>query len=249
MSSIVISFIVFACVLGGGLLGLLLRSALPEQHLSGDSKDAVKVGMGLVGTMAALVLGLLVASAKASYDAQGSQLVQLAANVVLLDRLLAHYGPETKEARDVLREAVTRFLDKTWSKTGTGSPGETPGGGEPLFDKIQALSPKDDRQRSLQAQAWSLLMSLGQMRWLMYEQGITSVSMPLLVVLVLWLALILGSLGLFAPANATVITSMSICALSVSAAIFLILEMYVPFSGPIHLSDAPVRAALAQLGQ
>jgi hypothetical protein len=249
MSSITVSLIVFGCVFAGGLLGLFLHAALPEHHLSGDSKDAVKVGVGLVGTMAALVLGLLVASAKASYDAQGAQLIQLSANVVLLDRLLAHYGPETKEARDVLRERVTRFLEATWSKTSTASTGASPGSGEAIYDKIQGLLPKDDRQRSLQAQAWSLAMSLGQMRWMMYEQGTTSVSMPLLIVLVMWLTLIFGSFGLFAPANITVITSMCICAISVSAAIFLILEMYAPFSGTIQLSSAPVRAALAHLGQ
>jgi hypothetical protein len=249
MSSITTSLIVFVCILGSGLFGLLLHAALPERHLSGDSKDAVKVGVGLVGTMAALVLGLLVASAKASYDAQGAQLIQLSANVVLLDRVLAHYGAETKEARDLLRERVTRFLEVTWSPTSADSTGAAPGSGEAIYDKIQGLSPKDDRQRSLQAQAWSLAMSLGQMRWLMYEQGTTSVSMPLLVVLVLWLMLIFGSFGLFAPANGTVITSMCICALSVSAAIFLILEMYAPFSGTIQLSSAPVRAALAHLSQ
>src|SRR5262249_43513971 len=137
----------------------------------------------------------------------------------------------------------------TWSKTSAGSAGAAPGSAEALYDKIQGLSPKDDKQRSLQAQAWSLVLSLGQMRWLMYEQGVTSVSTPLLVILVLWLTLIFGSFGLFAPANMTVITSMCICAISVSAAIFLILEMYAPFSGTIQLSSAPVRAALAHLGQ
>ena len=246
MRSIGISAIVFVCIFGASLLGMLLRSTLPEHHLSSDSKDAVKVGIGLVGTMAALVLGLLVASAKGNYDSQGAALTQLAANVVMLDRMLAHYGPETKEVRDSLRLAVNSFIDSVWSKTGSGL---VPGGNEIVYEKIQGLSPKDDRQRALQAQALSIAMSSAQTRWLMYEQGVASVSMPLLVVLVLWLSLILGSFGLFAPANGTVITSMCICALAVSAAIFLILEMYSPFSGMIQLSSAPLQAALAHLGQ
>jgi hypothetical protein len=191
-------------------------------------------------------LGLLVASAKGNYDSQGAALTQLAANVVMLDRMLAHYGPETKEVRDSLRLAVNSFIDSVWSKTGSGL---VPGGNEIVYEKIQGLSPKDDRQRALQAQALSIAMSSAQTRWLMYEQGVASVSMPLLVVLVLWLSLILGSFGLFAPANGTVITSMCICALAVSAAIFLILEMYSPFSGMIQLSSAPLQAALAHLGQ
>jgi hypothetical protein len=241
-----ISSIVFVCIFGSGLLGMLVRSALPDHHLTSDSKDAVKVGMGLVGTMAALVLGLLVASAKGNYDSQGASLTQLAANVVMLDRIFAHYGPETKEDRELLRRGLTGFIDSVWSKTGS-SPAPT--GNEILYEKIEELSPKDDRQRTFQAQALSIAMSIGQTRWLMYEQGIASVSMPLLVVLVLWLSLILGSFGLFAPINGTVVTSLCLCALSVSAAIFLILEMYSPFSGMIRLSSAPLQAALAHLGK
>jgi hypothetical protein len=231
-------------------LGLLLKKVLPEQHLTSDSKDAVKLGMGLVGTMAALVLGLLVASAKGSYDAQGAALTQLGSNVVVLDRILAHYGPETKEARDLLRSAVGHFVDTVWAKSAANAPGGPPGGNyEGLYDMIQGLSPKDDKQRSLQTQALAIALSLGQTRWAMYEQGLGSVSMPLLVILVLWLSLILASFGLFAPVNGTVIASLCACALSVSAAIFLILEMYSPFSGTIHLSSVPMRAALARLGQ
>src|SRR5262245_22958760 len=123
MSSIIISLIVFACVFGGALLGILLHAVLPEQHLSAESKDIVKLGMGLVGTMAALVLGLLIASAKGYYDAQSAELTQMSTNVVLLDRLLAQYGPETKEARTLLRGAVDRMLDQIWSKGGARASG------------------------------------------------------------------------------------------------------------------------------
>ena len=169
----------------------------------------------------------------------------------MLDRVFAHYGPETKEARDLLRAVVARVLDGMWSKDGASSAPSEPSSasGDPVFEKLQGLSPKDDRQRLLQTQALNLAIGLGQTRWLMYEQGTTSASVPLLVVLVLWLTLILGSFGLFAPANATVITSLCLSALSVSGAIFLILEMYSPYSGVIQVSNAPVRAALAHLGQ
>ena len=114
---------------------------------------------------------------------------------------------------------------------------------------MQGLSPKNDTQRSLQGQALSMAMDLGKTRWLMYEQATTSVSMPLLVVLVLWLAAIFISFGLFAPFNGTVVASLFVSALSVSGAIFLILEMYTPYAGVIQLSSAPLRAALAHLGQ
>lgn len=201
----------------------------------------------MIATMAALVLGLLVASAKNFYDTQSSDLTQLSANVVLLDRVLAHYGPETKEARDVLRGAVARSLNLIWHQDSQMAP--TAAGGEILYDKIQALSPQNDVQRTLKAQASSMAIDLGKLRWLMFEQGSASVSLPLLAVLVFWLAIVFASFGLFAPPNVTVIVTLFLCALSVSAAIFLILEMYMPFQGLMQLSSAPLRNALAHLGQ
>ena len=251
MSSTTISLIVFACVFGGALLGILLHAVLPQHHLGNESKDIVKLGMGLVGTMAALVLGLLVASAKGSYDAQSAELTQMSANVAVLDRALALYGPETKEARAMLRGAVVRILDQMWSKDGSSASPVPPSaaGGEVLYERIQGLSPTNDTQRSLQGQALSIAVDVGKMRYLMYAQQATSVSMPLLVVLVLWLTFIFISFGLFAPFNATVVSSLFVSALSVSGAIFLILEMYTPYSGVIAVSSAPLRAALAHLGQ
>jgi hypothetical protein len=216
-----------------------------------DSLDAVKMGMGLVATLSALVLGLLVASAKSSYGAQSSELTEMSSKIVLLDRVLAHYRPEATEVRDLLHSSVARALDQMWSKDRTSSSQLEPrsAGGEALFDKIQTLSAKDEAQRSLKAQALSIAMSIGQTRWLMYEQGAASISMPLLIVLVFWLTALFISFGLFAPHNATVVASLLISALSVSGAILLILEMYAPYAGLIQVSRAPLRAALAYLGK
>jgi hypothetical protein len=251
MISIKISLIVFACVFGGALLGILLHAVLPQHHLSAESKDIVKLGMGLVGTMAALVLGLLVASAKSSYDTQSAEMTQLTANIALLDRVLAHYGSETNESRDLLRETVTRVVNQIWSEDGAivgPSPPQSAGGGV-LYDKIQGLSPKNDAQRILKNQALSIAMDTGKLRQLMFAQSPAAVSIPLLVVLVLWLTVIFISFGLFAPFNATVVSSLFVSAFSVSGAIFLILDMYTPYTGVIAISDAPLHIALAQLGR
>ena len=203
MSSITISLIVFACVFGGAVFGILFRAALPEHHLSADSKDVVKLGMGLVATMAALVLGLLVSSAKGSYDTQSSEVTEMSAKIVFLDRILAHYGPETKEARDALRSAVVGSVDLIWpqerERTSEGKPPSTHA--ETLLDKIQILAPKDDKQRWIQSEALSEAVALGQTRWLLYEQGASSVSWPMITILVFWLTAIFVSFGLFAPGN------------------------------------------------
>jgi hypothetical protein len=251
MISVKISLIVFTCIFGGAALGILLHAVLPQHHLSAESKDIVKLGMGLVGTMAALVLGLLVASAKNSYDTQSAEVTQLTSNVALLDRVLAHYGQETKESRNLLRETVARVVSQIWVEDGGSTRPASPqsAGGEVLYDKIQALAPKDDAQRSLKSQALTIVMETGKLRQLMFTQGTAAVSVPLLVVLVLWLTIIFISFGLFAPFNATVVSSLFLSALSVSGAIFLILDMYTPYTGVIGISSAPLQIALAQLAQ
>jgi len=251
MSAITVSLAVFACVFGGALLGMFLHSVLPQHHLSSESKDIVKLGMGLVGTMSALVLGLLVASAKGSYDAQSAELTRMSANVALLDRVLALYGSESKETRSLLRNAVGRALDQLWSNEGAGPARLTPqsAGGEIVYEKIPGLSPRNDTQRSLQGHALAIAMDIAKTRWLMYEQSANTVSLPLLIMLICWLTVVFISFGLFAPFNATVLSSLFVAALSVSGAVFLILEMYAPYTGVIQISSAPLRAALAHLGQ
>jgi hypothetical protein len=254
MSSIAISGIVFACIFGGTILGMILRAVLPAHHLTSETKDVVKLGMGLVGTMTALVLGLLIASAKSSFDTQRSGLAQLSANIILLDRALAHYGPEAKDARETLRASVADLLQHTWSKEKpqSGQPAEkteTAGRYEGLFEKIQELAAKTDAQRTLQAQALKTGTDIAQTRWLMFAQKGSSIPTPFLVVMVCWLALILASFSLFAPPNATVFATLLVCALAVSSAVFLILELDRPFEGMIQISGAPLRSALEQLGR
>ncbi len=254
MSSLTISCIVFACIFGGTLLGMLLRVLLPEKHLSAESKDLMKLGMGLLGTMTALVLGLLIASAKSSFDTQRNGLAQLSANIIMLDRTLAHYGSETNEARAMLRASVADMLQRSWPQENPQSgqaeaKSGTEGRYEGLYEKIQDLAPKTDAQRALQAQALKTGTDIAQTRWLLFAQKGSSIPTPFLVVMVCWLTLILGSFGLFAPPNATVFITLLVCALAVSSAVFLILELDRPFDGMIQISSAPLRGALAQLGR
>jgi hypothetical protein len=251
MNSVTIALIAFACVAGGAMIGLFLNAVLPSQHLSGDAKDTVKLGMGLIGTMTAILLGLLIASAKSSYDTQNDELTEMSAKVILLDRILAHYGPETKETRDLLRGAVSRVLEAVWPQGHPENSGAaaSPGGAEILYEKIQGLSPQSEAQRLTQNQALSVVIDLAKIRWLMFQQGMNSVSPPLLVVLVFWLALIFCSFGLLGSRTPIVVATLSLCALSVSAAIFLVVDMYSPLSGLVQISSAPLRAALAHLGK
>jgi hypothetical protein len=251
MSYIAVSSITFCLIFGAGLLGMLLRRVLPEDHLSDNSKDVVKLGMGLVGTMTALVLGLLIASAQEAYDAQSTALLQMSAKVISLDRTLARYGPETKEPREVLHSEVVHIIGRLWPKQMSQMAQLAPTSmlSGALYDAIGGLAPKEDRQRLLRSEGLTLAAEIGQARWLMFEQGTTMVSKPLVIVVVFWLTFIFLSWGLFAPVNGTVITTFFVAAVSVSAALFLIQEMYMPYAGIIRISSVPLRAALSQLGQ
>lgn len=251
MSPFAITLAAFGCVAGGVLLGSLSQFLLPDHHRSPETREVVRLGMALVGTTVALVLGLLIASGKSFYDTQNSEITEVAANVVLLDRVLVHYGPETKDARTLLRSSIARLLELTGPQADMNSVRSKPGSlsGEALFDKLQELTPQNDNQRLLQTQAVSLAIKLGQTRWLLFAQKSSSVPMPLLAMLVFWLALLFLSFALFVRPNVTVVSSLLISALAVCGAIFLILEMYEPYTGLIRVSTAPLQAALAQLAQ
>ena len=251
MSAAAIGVIVFACVFGGALFGMFLRVSLPEHHLSTDSKDFVKLGMGLIATMAALVLGLLIASAKNSYDIQRNELTQISASIIVLDRLLSKYGPETKEARDLLRRSVVHTLDEMWPEERSQAAQLEPGvSSDALYDKIYRLSPQNEDQRLLKSQTLTITLNLRQTRWLEVEQSRgSSIPRAVLAVLIFWLAIIFVSFGLFAPPNSTVLAVLFVCVLSVCGAIFLILELDGPFEGLIRIPSAPLRDALMHLGQ
>ena len=251
MSSITVGAIVFVGVFGAALVAMRLRAALPEHHLSADTKDTVKLAMGLVATMTALVLGLLVASAKGSYDAQKSAVIQMAAKVAFLDRILAHYGPDASEARALLRRGLEGAIVLIWpeNKSQEAQLAPTTTGGDALYEALQSLAPQTEGQRSLKSQALAIAFDLGQMRWLLFEQGGSSISTPLLVMVVFWIAILFCSFGLFGPSNSTAIAALLVAALSVSGAIFLILELDHPFDGLIRISSQPMRTVLSHLGQ
>jgi Protein of unknown function (DUF4239) len=224
---------------------------LPSHHLSTETKDIVMVVIALVGTMAALVLGLLIASAKSTYDTRRNQLLQVSADLILLDTALALYGPETKDVRAMLRRDAAAALAQFWPANGSG-PAITDrkaSSVEAVYNDIERLSPQNEAQRSLQHQAETIISDLGRTRVLLFEQLGSSIPVPFLVVLVFWLFIIFASFGVFAPRNGTIIAAFLVCALSVSAAIFLILELDRSFEGLLQISSAPLRAALAQLGQ
>jgi hypothetical protein len=254
MSNLIIASIVFACCLAAGLIGLMLHRVVPEHHLDDESKDTVKLVMGLIATLSALVLGLLIATAKSSYDAQQTAVQQLAADIIQFDQQLARFGPETKELRAQLLSDVSRVHALIWSPDGAGAAALDPMVSARDFDAIyrgvQDLVPGNAAQHDHQAKALEIGSTISRTRHLLQFVAITSqIPLPVLIVLVLWVVTLFLGFGLFARFNLTVIASLSVGALSIAAAILLILELNSPFSGLLRISDAPIQYALSHIGE
>jgi len=252
MGALSIAIVAFVVIIAAAWFGAYLRSVLPEHHLTPETESAVRIGVGLIATMAALVLGFLLASAKGSFDTKSEEVRSSAAKLILLDRNLRQYGVEADPIRVQLRTTARARLDHKWvDRSGLTVIEPLPTQGllalEQIQEGLRGLAPRNESQRILQARALQLSGDLAQTRWLLVEQVGRTIPVPFLVLLVTWIALIFVSLSMFAPNNWTVNTVLLACALSVSSAIFLIIEMDEPFGGVLHISDAPFRSAVDYL--
>lgn len=253
MSPFAIASIALICSFGAALVGMVLHVKLPDRHLDAESRDVVKLVMGLIATMAALVLSLLIASASTSYDRQSSELKAFSSDIILLDRALEFYGTDAKEMRDRLRDDIRRTHDVIWSPEGARpeylDSKEIRNSVKAFAERLQNLSPKTDTERTMQSQAMQAMQSIERSRLLMFEQLGGSIAWPFLAVLVFWVSVLFLGFGLFARFNATVTVALLVGALSVAGAIFLILELSEPYHGLMRISDEPLRNAMAQIDQ
>ena len=250
--------VTFVCTFSAALLGIFIRTALPPTHVSKESQDVVRLGMGLVATMTALLLGLVTAAAKGSFDSQDLAIKNTAAGILTLDRLLARYGPETQPTRDLLRRTVAARIETMWpsgKSTDTRSPlndsasvAKAGQAAEEIETEILQLLPRTDAQRWYKSEALKLTSEVMRTRWRLLSAG-GAVPKQFLIVVIFWLSMTFASFGLGAPRNATVVTVFVISTLSVAAAVFLIFELDAPFEGLIRISSAPMRFALANLGR
>jgi hypothetical protein len=251
MTYLLISLLVFALTFGGALVGTAVRPLLSEHHLHPDSRDVVKLATGLIGTLAALVLGLLIASAKSSFDQKTTQVRQMTANIILLDDLLAQYGPEATSVRNLLRQSIQPLANRIWHEeqipTGKLVRFESTAQASAFENELERLAPDNDLQRSLKSRAIQAFTEGAQIRLLLFAHAGGSIPTPFLVILVFWLSAIFVSFTLFARTNLVVITALLVCALSFACAIFLILELDNPFTGLMGISSATLRSALLPL--
>ena len=253
MHSLTVGLISAGVIFVGALFGIWLQRLLPGHHMNKETQDVVKLSAGTVATLTALVLGLLVSSAKSAFDTMNAGVVQGSAKIIFLDRTLARYGPETKPAREQLKRSIAAGIETVWPAEKTGVSAltafERANGMELVQEKLRGLTPQTDAQRQILGQAQQIVGDLGQSRWLLLEEAQIELPRSLLVILVFWLTLLFVSFGLFAPPNATAVTVLCVGACAVSAAIFLVLELSRPLDGIVKISSAPMWNALQHLGQ
>lgn len=255
MNPATVGVIAFAFTFGGVVVGLWLRRRLPTHHFDRPSEHVITRGIGLVATMTALVLGLVTASAKSSFDAVNDAVKESAVRVLALDRDLARYGPDTADIRAQLKQVIGERIEMVWPSdssrpvavdaTAAGMASRV----EALADALRALVPRDESQRVLQARAVDLAEGMLQARWVVMAGDEESVPTPFLVVLLFWLTVAFVSFGMFAPRNATVIAVLLVCAVSIGGALFLVLEMNGPFDGLLRVSADPLRFAYSHINR
>lgn len=251
MNALAVSLLICAVLILGSLTGIMLRRYLPETHLDSSTKDVVRLGCALVATMSGMVLGMLTSSAKANYDAQRDEIRALASQSALLDWLLTKYGPEAAPARVQLRDALAVMVKRIWNDGAIGAahlhPMQASPEGETVYESIRTLVPRDDLQRHYRDYALQSAHIVLQARLTLYHQTDTVMPELFLVVLVFWLFVLFASFSMFSPINATGFVALTLIALCVSGAIFVILELYRPFGGLMQIHSDMLRNAVAPL--
>ena len=250
MSSTAAFLVSFASILIGAAIGMGLKRLLPAGVLDGGSKEAVRLGAGFLSTLSALVIGLMIASAKNSYDTQNTNIRQLGANVVLVDQMLLKYGPETKTARTLLRELISTAASRIWQENAERNRHESTfvvsGTADRFYNLVEGLTPTNDEQASLKSRIVQATTEIGRTRVLVFTQSDNAIPVPFFIVLTFWLVVIFASFSVFAEPSPIVIASILVFALSVSSALFLIVDLSQPFDGLMQISNHHLRMVLQQ---
>jgi hypothetical protein len=248
--SLFVGLVVFVVIMAGAFAGLGLSQLLPAHHLSSETQSVVSLSMAVVATVSALVLGLLISNANNSFATYGREVTELSAEMLRLDRLLRHYGPETARARVLLQEYAARKTTELFPDDPANvSLGETATYNllERVEDEVLALKPANAREQWLVAQALTDAARIGEMRWILRQQVEQEIPGPVIALLVFWLTLLFGSFGLFAPRNVVSAITLTLCALAVAGAVGMMLELEKGFGGLVRVSPEPMRQAVRAL--
>jgi hypothetical protein len=250
MGSIGTTLVALGCMVCGVQLGNFLRRASPEHHRSGDSRDAIRSGAAVIGTLAALVLGLMVSSASKNFDAVNGGLTENAASYIDLDRILAQYGTDSQSTRNLLRQGVEAEIDRLWPAEGDDVPSMVYSPElEAVAGSIRDLKPQSESQQILKPRALQVLGDALKQRWLVVAHGHSYVPTVFVVIVVFWFTVLFAVFALLSPSNVTANSFMTFCTIAVAGGVFLVLDMSLPFEGLIRVNPAPMETVLKLLGR
>ena len=243
-----ISLVALFCIFGSALVGMILKDRLPDHHLNDESKHIIKAARSVVIGLAALTLGLLIATAKSSFDSKQTELKESAAKMIALNRLLLKEGPQTEKTRAALRQVAVNgiFIIEKITKEGMDHKLVSGEAMDNFVSSLRDLPEQNADQIWIKNSALSLANDITLSRWRIYQGSTSSISTLFLMVLVFWLMTIFFSLGLIAPFNALVVSSLFTAAISMTGAILLTLEMDQPYGGFVQMSTEPLKLALQQ---
>jgi ABC-type multidrug transport system fused ATPase/permease subunit len=249
MHDLLVTAASFLCLVGASLGSLVISQRLPARYRKDDTGNIVRIAANIFVVATSLVLGLLLNSAKNTFEAVDRNVHVLATDIILLDRTLRHYGPEAAAARERLAAYVRRAVDDAW--VAGSSPVLDDREAERLLDAVGdallRIRPSDPARAELWRDAHASYQNVVKQRWVLIEESDGTIPTPFLVLLVMWLMLIFGSYGYLAPGNAVVVITLVLAALLLSGAVYLILDMDRPFSGTLQISSAPLERAIEQL--
>ncbi len=235
----------FLSIFGCSMAGYLLRSLMREHQLSDPTREVVKLTAGVVASMTALVLGLLVASTKQSYDSKVGEIRTFVTNITLMDRSMRHYVPSLAPEREALAGFTQAMIDQLWTPNAPDV--DVLGFLDKVRDRVRNLEPPTDALKFQQIR----ILDLSNVLMLTSNQLLSGddaeIPVPLLVVVVVWLSAIFLGFGLFAPVNLPSIVALAIGAGAISMSVFLIVEMSGPFDGLIRISPHAMEHALAAI--
>ena len=250
MSPVVASVGAFVLIVTGTIIGTLVRARMPEHHLTGDSKEVIRLATALVATLTGLVLALMFAATRTSFEHTSTAVSRLAVSFTELDEVLEDYGPAALPIRKQLRADLGPLVDSMWQEDAIAAgrpPAARRSHATGALSMVRELQPKTPVQASLQARALQIGTDIAQTRLGLLSQPPDSVSTPFITVLVLWLTFIFTTFAMSSKPNPTLAVVLFVCILSASGALYLILELGLPFDGLMQVSSDSLRGALTPL--
>jgi hypothetical protein len=245
-----IGLIVFAIILTGAFAGWAANEYLPSYQLTEATRSLVSVSMAVVATISALVLGLLISNANASFVTRAGEVIALSADILRLEQMLRRYGPEADTARRTLRQYAEHKTADLFPENSQNIDLCNPLTYEllqQLEDSLLALEPANSRDQWWLGQAMTLASKIGDIRWLLAQQSAERTPKAFVGLLTFWLTSLFASFGLFGPHNLVSALALTLCALAVSGAIGMILELEQAFGGLLRCSPRPMYSALSIL--